>query len=296
MISIAIATSKSALPAGDQALAVALAEQGFDVHPVIWSSPQQEWRKFDVVVVRSCWDYHLRTEEFLGWIALLERHGVAVLNPPDLIRWNVDKNYLAELAAAGIPVPETIFVDPGTEVDLTTVCISHDWPSAVVKPTISASAYCTERRRTGLVRGPAMVQQYIAAIESEGEWSLVYINGEFSHAVIKKPRDGDFRVQNNFGGTVRLAQPSNEMTEFAEAVLSRLAWPAIFARVDIVCDGPSTLLMELEVIEPELFLDLVPGSSRRLATSIRDYLFQMRTSQSGAPGTKDLTPTRVGRR
>jgi glutathione synthase/RimK-type ligase-like ATP-grasp enzyme len=248
---------------------------------VIWSGRQQDWRKFDAVVVRSCWDYHLRAHEFLEWIALLERSGVLVLNSPDLIRWNADKIYLGELASAGIAMPDTVFVESGMELDLAKVCASRGWGSAVVKPTISASAYCTERRCSGRVRGPAMVQQYIAAIETAGEWSLVYINGKFSHAVLKKPRAGDFRVQIAFGGTARAEQPSRKLLMFAEVVLSRCAWPATFARVDIIADGPSIQLMELEVIEPELFLDLAPGSSRHLASAIRDDLFQMRASQSG---------------
>lgn len=280
MTRIAIATSKNELPPSDQALALALREQGFDVHPVIWSGTHQDWREFDAVVVRSCWDYHLRLEEFLAWIARLERNGVAVLNSPHLIRWNANKIYLAELAAAGIPTPDTIFVEPGMELDLARVCASRNWTSAVVKPMISASAHCTERRRSGPVHGPAMVQRYIAAIETEGEWSLIYFRDAFSHAVIKKPREGDFRVQNNFGGTVRVAEPGRESLAFAEAVLSRLAWPAMFARVDMVADGPSIQLMELEVIEPELFLDLVPGSSRRLASAIRDDLLRTGASQS----------------
>lgn len=276
MIKIAIATSKSELPASDQALALALAEQGFDVRAVIWSDTQQNWRGFDAVIVRSCWDYHLRVEEFLKWIALLERIDVVVLNSSDLIRWNANKIYLVELAASGITIPDTIFVELGMELNLTRVCSSRGWSGAVVKPTISASAHCTKRRSSGLVRGPAMVQQYIAAIETEGEWSLVYFNRQFSHAVIKKPMVGDFRVQTAFGGTVRLAQPSRQVLLFAEAVLNHLAWPATFARVDIIADGPSIWLMELEVIEPELFLDLVPGSSHHLASAIMDNLLQLR--------------------
>ena len=281
MIRIAIATSKNPLPASDQALAAALAKEGFDVRPAIWSSAQPDWQDFDAVVVRSCWDYHLRAEEFLAWIARLERSGIVVMNSPDLIRWNANKVYLRELATAGIAMPDTVFIESGTELDLTKVCTSRGWGSAVVKPTISASAYCTERRCSGLVRGPAMVQQYVAAIEIAGEWSLVYINGKFSHAVMKKPREGDFRVQTSFGGTVQVAQPSRELLEFAETVLNRLAWPAMFARVDVVADCASIQLMELEVIEPELFLDLVPESTRRLASAIHDDLFQVRASQAG---------------
>lgn len=269
-------------------LAVALADQGFDVHAVIWSEPQRTWQEFEAVVVRSCWDYHLRLHEFLGWIARLEHSGVAVLNSPDLIRWNANKIYLAELAAAGITMPDTIFVEPGMELDLARVCASRGWPSAVVKPTISASAHCTERRFSGLVRGPAMVQQYIAAVETEGEWSLVYFNRQFSHSVIKTPRAGDFRVQTAFGGTVRAAQPSRELLRFAESVLDKLVWPAAFARVDVIADGPAIRLMELEVIEPELFLDMAPGSGGRLAFAIRDLLSPACVTHKSTPSQADV--------
>lgn len=270
MKKLAIATSKIDLPASDQALAVALAEQGFDVHPVIWSCIQQDWQEFDAVIVRSCWDYHLRLREFLDWIKLLEQKGIVVWNPPDLIRWNASKVYLAELAASGIAIPDTIFVEPGTTLDLAEACDTRGWQSAVVKPITSASAYGTERRNSGPVYEGSMVQQYIAAIETAGEWSLVYFDGRFSHAVVKKPRANDFRVQTDFGGTVEVAQPPRELLAFAETVLQRLPTPALVARVDLVAHGACILLMELEVIEPELFLDLAPGSSLRFASAISD--------------------------
>lgn len=221
-IRIAIATSQSDLPAGDKALAAALTRLGFDVHPAIWSRHPPKWDEFDVVVVRSCWDYHLREPEFLGWISCLERDEIVVLNPPNLLRWNLSKLYLAELANSGITIPDTIFPASDQEVDLAEICQSRGWRSAVVKPTVSASAYRTERRCSGLVRGPAMVQQYLEAIESSGEWSLVFLNQEFSHAVIKKPIKGDFRVQVEFGGSVKVAQPSTEILEFAQSVLGHL--------------------------------------------------------------------------
>ncbi len=270
MKKLAIATSKIKLPASDQALADALTGQGFDIRPVIWSDTQQDWRQFDAVIVRSCWDYHLRLQEFLNWIALLEQNGIVVWNPPDLIRWNASKVYLAELASSGIAIPDTIFVEPGVTLDLADVCATRGWQSAVVKPITSASAYGTERRASGVVYEGSMVQEYIAAIETEGEWSLVYFDGRFSHAVIKKPCANDFRVQTDFGGTVRVAQPSQELLVFSETVLHRLPGPALYARVDLVAEDASILLMELEVIEPELFLDLAPGSSIRFASAISD--------------------------
>lgn len=273
---LALATSQKQLPASDLMLIRALTDEGLDVRHAIWSEPHQSWQEFDAVLVRSCWDYHLRAEEFLRWVTMLERQGMLVLNDPDLIRWNANKVYLRELAADGIAVPKAIFVEShGRQLDLQQICAARGWSGAVVKPLISASAHCTELRCSGLVRGPAMVQQYVATIETEGEWSLVYFNHHFSHAVVKKPRSGDFRVQSAFGGTVRVAQPSRQLLGFAEDVLDRLVRPAMFARVDIVVEEPFVRLMELEVIEPELFLSLVPGSSERLAAEIRSYLSQV---------------------
>ena len=272
------------MPSGDQALAIVLAEQGLDVHPAIWSRAQAKWDEFDAVVVRSCWDYHLREPQFFDWISLLERAGIVVLNPPVLLRWNASKTYLAEMAAAGIAIPETVFVGPAMEADLAEVCQSRKWRTAVVKPIVSASAHRTQRAGSGRVIGPAMIQQYIEAIETAGEWSLIYVNGEFSHAVIKRPRTGDFRVQTEFGGSVTVEQPSRELLDFAESALARLPWPAVFARVDIVADQSSMRLMELEVIEPELFLHLVPGSSQRLASAIAHDPALMRGRSSHRSG------------
>jgi glutathione synthase/RimK-type ligase-like ATP-grasp enzyme len=281
-MNIGIATSEAELPKSDQSLVASLADHKLRVRPVIWSSAGLEWREFDLVVIRSCWDYHLRSNEFFSWIGSLEDQGVLVLNPPPLLRWNANKVYLAELAAAGIAIPETLFIEPSQEVDLGQVCRSRGWRKAVVKPTISASAWRTELRRSGVVCGPVMVQEYIEAIETEGEWSLVYISGEFSHAVVKKPGAGDFRVQANLGGTVTAINPPREIRGFAEAVLRRLNWPAIFARIDIVASGIALFLMEVEVIEPELFLDLAPGSSQALASAIRNFLLQVPWSSSPA--------------
>lgn len=271
MKKVALATSMTELPIGDQLLARALAKEGFDVCTVIWSM-KRDWREFDLVIVRSCWDYHLRIQQFLDWIALLESSGVAVVNAPDLIRWNSDKVYLAEVAASGIAIPDTIFVEPGMELELAEVCASRGWRTAVVKPTVSAGATGTKRRTSGVVNGPAIVQEYIGSIQTEGEWSLMYFNGHMSHAVIKRPRTKDFRVQADFGGTVEAAEPNAEMLTFSDAVVDRLPRPALFSRVDVIATNSGIRLMELEVIEPNLFLELMPGSEQRLAAEFKGYI------------------------
>jgi glutathione synthase/RimK-type ligase-like ATP-grasp enzyme len=267
-LKVAIATALHELPQSDRILIAALVRTGCDARPAIWSDPAEAWNEFDAVIVRSCWDYHLRVREFLTWIANLERDGVTVLNSPNLIRWNHDKMYLMELAAKGVPIPETIFVAPEDDLDLADACASRRWTTAVVKPRISASAWRTERRNSGVICGPVLVQEYVAAVENEGEWSLIYIDNRFSHSVIKKPRRGDFRVQREFGGSVQEAQPPDMVVKFADSVLEKLDSRILFARVDLIASQQDVWLMELELIEPELFLDIVPEAAEHLARSI----------------------------
>lgn len=265
---IALATYKQPVGPCDSALLAALRDLGHEAHSAVWSDPARDWRAFDAVVIRSCWDYHLQAERFLAWVADLERDATPVINPPELIRWNSQKTYLRELEAAGITIPGSVIVPEGTEENLAKLCAQHGWEMAVVKPLISASAHRTERRNSGMVRGPAMIQEYIAAIETEGEFSLTFIAHEYSHAVNKKPRAGDFRVQEEHGGAIAAAQPPAGAQAFAQNVLSKMPLRSTYARVDVVNDRGQFRLMELEVIEPELYLHLAPGSAQKLATAI----------------------------
>lgn len=246
----------------------ALGRKGARPAPVIWSAPDVDWRTYDLVVIRSCWDYHLRLDEFLAWVAALEAAGVSVVNPPALVRWNARKTYLRELDAIGLPVPETLWLDEGDTVDIAAVCRARGWESAVVKPVVSASAYRTARRRTGIARGPAMVQAFQAAILREGEWSVVFLGGRRSHDVRKRARASDFRVQHEHGGTVLVESAPAAVRALARRAVACLPAPAAFARIDIVADRDDVRLMEVEVIEPELFLDMVPGAADRAASVI----------------------------
>jgi glutathione synthase/RimK-type ligase-like ATP-grasp enzyme len=267
---IAIATSLPAAdqPPGEQLLITALAQAGASATLATWSSPEVDWIQFSAVVIRTCWDYHLRVPEFLAWIKSLEDRHLVVINHPQLIRWNVDKSYLQHFATSGIAIPETIWLQPEEEADIAKLCATHKWEQAVIKPVISASAYGTERCNSGQVQGPMMIQQYLPAIETEGEWSLIYFDHEFSHSVRKRPRASDFRVQKDHGGSVEPATPPSTLTAFAKASLQLLPYPATFARVDLVEQDGRIYLMEIEVIEPELFLNYAPESAQRLPNSI----------------------------
>jgi glutathione synthase/RimK-type ligase-like ATP-grasp enzyme len=267
-LNIAIATSQLPLPASEQILVQALAAQGAVATPAVWSSSNIDWNQYDAVVVRTCWDYHLRLDEFLAWIGSREDLRIPVINHPVLLRWNAHKTYLKHFEERGIAIPETMWLGAGEQSELSDVCADRHWQQAVTKPIVSASAHATERRNSGLVRGPIMVQQYLPAIETEGEWSLIYFGHEFSHAVRKRPKPADFRVQKDHGGTVETAVPALELRAFADAALRELPYASTFARVDIVEQDEKFYLMEMEVIEPELFLRHDAASAGKMARSI----------------------------
>ena len=276
-IGLATFEGRPELTPDDAFLAVALQERGVAVVVQPWSGPFATWVGCDAVVIRSCWDYHLRLGSFLDWISALEGEGVRVCNRGSLIRWNASKSYLRELAGRGIPVVPTVWVDEGDCGPLRAVLEKSGWDAAVVKPAVSASAHglwrttldsaerdesrYRELRRGGLV----MVQPFLSEIEREGEWSLVFVGGRYSHAVVKRPKPGDFRVQDQHGGTREPALPDVAVIEAAARVANAAPEIPAYARIDGCLVEGKFLLMELELIEPELFLTTRSGAASLLA-------------------------------
>lgn len=243
---IGIASSKSGpdIPAGDLLLRQAFEQAGHTAQQVVWSDHRVDWRAFDFVVIRSCWDYHLRPAEFLWWLGGL---AVPVVNVPSLIRWNLNKRYLLALEQRGITIAATVWLEVGEKCEIGA-------RKVVVKPLISASAYQTQVMSEGVAQGPAMVQEFVEEVATDGEWSLMYFGAEFSHAVLKKPAAGDFRVQQEYGGTAVAMAPPEEALRFGAHVIAAAPSTPALARVDMVLTARGPLLMELELIEPELFL------------------------------------------
>lgn len=267
------------LTAEDRLLAGALRTLGVDVTPVVWSRPHQATRPH-AVVIRSCWDYHRRYQEFLAWVTSLEREGVVVLNPPALLRWNAHKRYLIELSERGVTVPALTLITPRDSDDALDTLVPTDCRRVVVKPAISASAYRTwtadyplsnadrARVRDMLRDGDVVIQRFVDDVITRGEMSFVFIDGTFSHAVRKVPADGDFRVQADHGGRIeRVAPPPSQVAAAAE-VIARAPVLPLYARVDAVVTDDAFLVMELELIEPHLFFDVVPQPIDRFARAI----------------------------
>jgi hypothetical protein len=244
-----------------------LRAKGVEVQPLPWDVHYHDWNSFDLVVIRSCWNYHLDPEKFVHWLDQMESQKVKLYNSVKTVRWNLHKGYLQELEQKGIPLPETIWLKKGTEADLAKLMDEKNWEKAVVKPAISATAYNTfsasraeasqhqKKLIEQLLQADMLVQKFMPEVQQEGEWSLIFFDKKFSHAVIKRPKAKDFRVQNDFGGTAELASPPLFALEQAEKTLALIKEQLLYTRVDGVVSNNQFLLMELELIEPMLFLE-----------------------------------------
>lgn len=265
------------LPPDDQIFQRALERRGAQARPMRWDT-HADWSTFDVVVVRSCWDYHLRHAEFLEWIDRVERSGAMLHNAPSILRWNSDKRYLKDLERAGVDVVHTRWSDEAAKPPtLARLLAEEGWDEVVIKPAISASATDTWRIPAGQAgawedrfrdmsrRGPTMIQPFLREVSEDGEWSLVFIGGAFSHAMLKRPAPGDFRVQEEHGGSQQRVVPDSALIHAAQGVLARAPGAPSYARVDGCVVRGRFRVMELELLEPTLYFTSCPDAADKLA-------------------------------
>jgi glutathione synthase/RimK-type ligase-like ATP-grasp enzyme len=274
---IALATSAehAELHPNDLPLVEALRTAGLDPVAEVWTDPSVDWSAYDAVLLRTVWDYHRQYDEFTEWLAQLDKAGVPLLNDSGLVRWNGDKRYLLELRERGVAiVPSQV----AAGACLREVVSGLAGQEIVVKPTVGATALHTVRGVAGsaefdqvLAELPELVylvQPFQPEIVDDGEWSLIFVDGEFTHAVIKRAAAGDYRVQDDFGGTVTPTEPTPVVLEGARAALEAAGRTPAYARVDGVVVNGRFLLMELELIEPELFFPQHPQAAHKLATAV----------------------------
>ena len=255
--------------------AEALAAGGAEVTPIAWTQAG-DLSDFDLVTPLVVWGYHVDYSRWLDLLDRAEHNHWPMVNSPALLRWNGDKAYLAELAERGVSTVPTLAVEACCDADLEEARrrFASDW--LVIKPPVSASAMGTHRLGPNDdlpddSRGRAMiVQPLIEEIATTGEFSLMLFDGEFSHAVVKRPKAGDFRVQEYHGGvTLPCRVPPTGAVGLAQAALAAAPAHAAYARVDVVPDDQGTLrIMELELIEPSLFLDHAPDAGAAFTRSI----------------------------
>jgi glutathione synthase/RimK-type ligase-like ATP-grasp enzyme len=254
---------------------------GWQVDTVSWRAPERTWRDYDAVVIRSTWDYHEDSEAFLEALAGVERTGTPLHNPLALVRWNARKTYLRELAARGVPVVPTVWRERLRAGELASVLAATNASEVVIKPVVSASAKGAFRldRETAMARAPEieayyadralLAQPFLPAVVDEGEFSLMYFNGAHSHTILKTPKAGDFRVQEEHGGDIRAVSTEPALHTAGDRVLAAIGEAPLYARADFVrtSDG-EFMLMELELIEPSLYFRTDPESAERFARAL----------------------------
>ena len=258
--------------------------QGLKVDITYWDNPTYEWQETKSVFFRTIWDYFERFDEFWEWLEQVKTK-TRLINSYELIKWNIDKHYLKDMSSWGIETVPTYFADKGCNMKLHEIAKRNQWKDLVIKPAISASAFKTykilaneiqvnEKLFNSLVQERNMlVQPYFETITQLGEASLMVFDGKFTHAILKKAQPGDFRVQDDFGGTVHNYIPTKAEINFAEKVFETCKTKPVYGRVDIVWDNDKNFyLSELEIIEPELWIRNYPKCAERIAEAVDKIL------------------------
>ena len=274
----------SGLYPDDLLLVPALEELGVSAVPAVWSRDDIDWTSFDALVMRSPWDYFERVAEFRNWLDARITSGVLMCNSQEIIEWNFDKSYLQDLARKDVEVVPTICIAPQERADIAALAGARGWNEIVVKPTIAGGGYRAYRFRLDelphysadiaqtLVDRGVLVQPFLPEILTGGELSLLFFDGVYSHAVCKRARAGDYRVQFQFGGTNENVEASETLVAQARVCIAHAPALPVYARVDGVVKDGRFLLMELEVFEPLMFLSHDPEAPGRFARAIAGRL------------------------
>lgn len=250
----------------------ALKARGIPVSCAVWSDASVDWSQFSHVILRLCWDYHLRLEEFLAWVDRLEKAHVNVYNSKEIIRWNTNKSYLLDLQKRGVAIPATRIVSDSNLDEIRGLIEELNAKQIVVKPAVGAAAYKVKRfthadsRAVSYIKrllehSNVLIQAFVPEIKN-GEISAIFFNNEFSHAVTKTPQKNDFRSNHN--GNITSFVPSEAMKQRLRTVYDQCTVDTLHARIDVVDTGDELVLIELELIDAELFLEYDKEAADRL--------------------------------
>lgn len=264
----------------DRLVQEALERRGLHVTRLDWATPGFDWSCAELALFRTTWDYFNYFTKFKSWLDTLEASTRAI-NSVLQVRWNMDKHYLLDLQKQGVRIPPTVYIHQGDQISLADLHKACGWTETVLKPTVSGAGRHTYRLNLKnlpeyeaifqelIAQEDMMLQPFLHNIPVKGEVALMVIGGKFSHAVLKKAKPGDFRVQDDFGGTVHEYIPTQEEIEFAESAVAACDPMPLYARVDVIWDNEDQLaLSEMELIEPEMWFRLHPPAADQLAEAI----------------------------
>ncbi len=264
----------------DSLLKKALEKKGLKVRRTNWDDNNYDWSKTKYAIFRSTWDYFDRFSEFSKWLNKAKEL-TTFINPHELIEWNIDKHYLAELESKGVRIPNSLFIEKGDHRTLKEVISTVEWNEFILKPVISGGGRHTYRFKKGeteklevvfaklLQNESWMIQEFQKQIITKGEVAFMVFGGKYSHAVLKKAKAGDFRVQDDFGGTIYSYHASKEEIAFVEKVFKSVEPTPTYARVDVLWNNENQLCLgEIELIEPELWFRMNGNSAQLCADAI----------------------------
>jgi glutathione synthase/RimK-type ligase-like ATP-grasp enzyme len=244
-----------------------LKEKGLIVEKLIWNDQHVNWENYSLAILKSPWDYFDLIEDFYKWLNHLEDKKVRLLNPIDVVRWNANKQYLEEIEAAGLKITPSFFIQNKESINLNQFFEEFNTSKLIVKPCVSGGAKNTfkvtidnvdevnQKLNQLIQEEDFIIQPFLPEILESGEWSFVFFNGIYSHSLIKQAKPGDFRVQPAHGGSVHPQKPNEDLIAMAQQYVTLFAKDCLYARVDGTFVNGDFLLMELELIEPFLFLN-----------------------------------------
>ncbi len=268
----------------DYMLFHALERKGLKVHRTNWDDPNFDWTTTEYIIFRTIWDYFERYQEFAVWLEDVCTK-TKLINDKSLIYWNIDKNYLQDLALKNVRIPNTVFIETGDSRSLEEIVKSLGWEELILKPAISGGSRHTYRfkpedamKYSGIyseliVHERMLIQEFQRQILTKGEIACMVYGGEYSHAILKKGKDGDFRVQDDFGGSVSKYEPNQEVIAFVEQAIAACDPKPVYARVDIIWNNEDQLCIgELELIEPELWFRFHEPSADECAEAVFNHI------------------------
>lgn len=272
----------------DNLLIEPFARRGINIETVSWRATDTDWSVYSAVIVRSTWDYQDDPAAFMATLAQIENSGTRLINPLTLMQWNVSKDYLHTLQNQGVEIIPSQFFQSADTALIDSHFAYFGTDELIIKPLISANSDNTFRlsklavaRQADILNStftatPCVIQPFLSSVVDEGEYSLFYFNGQYSHTIKKVPKQGDFRVQEEHGGQLHSVQPDTKLLNTAAHVLAQLPEPSLYARIDLLRNTTGSddcwQLMEVELIEPSLYFNMDEKSPERFVQATIDYL------------------------
>ncbi len=273
----------------DALLHAPLAKLGWQAIDLSWRAEDVDWNDYDAVIIRSPWDYQEHCDEFLKVLEKIEKSNALLANNIDLVKWNINKHYLAELEKKQVQLVPTLWGDSLSKQQLLGAFSHFDTQKIIIKPCISAGAFDTfslsqeqaeqqvDKLLTLFNQRDYMIQPFMQNIVDEGEYSIFFFNDQFSHCILKTPKANDFRVQEEYGGHLSTVNPEKSLIEVSKQALNAIPYQALYARLDFVRNGDSFAIMEAELIEPSLYFNMDDQSASRFVNAFVAYFKQHTT-------------------